>query len=90
MKPLAIIKAGSSFPTTKRQYGDFEDWVIDGCASTDPIFSVIDVIKIQELPEPDGVLGVIITGSHSIVTDQAPWMVKVEAWIPRVLKKNGY
>jgi GMP synthase (glutamine-hydrolysing) len=88
MKPLVIIKAGSTFPTTKRQFGDFEDWVIDGCASTDPIFSVIDVIKSQELPEPEGISGAIITGSHSMVTDQASWMVKVEAWIPRVLKQN--
>jgi GMP synthase (glutamine-hydrolysing) len=88
MKPLVIIKAGSTFPTTKRHYGDFEDWVIDGCASTNPIISVIDVIKSQELPEPDGISGVIMTGSHSMVTDQASWMVKVEAWIPRVLKQN--
>jgi GMP synthase (glutamine-hydrolysing) len=88
MKPLLIIKAGSTFPTTKRQFGDFEDWVIDGCATTDPIFSVIDVILSQELPEPDGISGVIITGSHSMVTDQASWMVKVEAWIPSVIKQN--
>ena len=88
MKPLVIIKAGSTFPTTKRHYGDFEDWVIDGCATTDNNFSVIDAVESQELPEPDGISGVIITGSHSMVTDQASWMDNVEAWIPRVLKQN--
>jgi GMP synthase (glutamine-hydrolysing) len=88
MKPLVIIKAGSTFPTTKHKYGDFEDWVIDGCASTDPIISVIDVILSQELPDPDRISGVIITGSHAMVTDQVSWMLKLEAWVRNILEKD--
>jgi len=88
MKPLVIIKAGSTFPATKHKYGDFEDWVIDGCASTDPIFSVIDAIFSQELPESDRISGVIITGSHAMVTDQVLWMLKLEAWVRNILEMN--
>ena len=88
MKPLVIIKAGSTFPATKHKYGDFEDWVIDGCASTDPIFSVIDAIFSQELPESDCISGVIITGSHAMVTDQVLWMLKLEAWVRNILEMN--
>ena len=78
MKPLVIIKAGSTFPATKHKYGDFEDWIIDGCASS------------QELPDPDRISGVIITGSHAMVTDRVSWMLKLEAWIRNILEKISH
>ena len=28
MKTVIIIKAGSTFPTARQRFGDFEDWII--------------------------------------------------------------
>jgi GMP synthase (glutamine-hydrolysing) len=88
MKPLVIIKAGSTFPTIKQNFGDFEDWVVDACDSPDELFSVIDMVESQALPDADRLSGVIITGSHAMVTDQADWVRKLADWIPQVLKQN--
>lgn len=89
MKQLVIIKAGSTFPTIKQKFGDFEDWVIDACDSPYELFSVIDMVETLELPDADRLSGVIITGSHAtMVTDQAYWVRKLADWIPQVLKQN--
>ncbi len=88
MKPLLIITAGSTFPTIKQNFGDFDEWVIDACDSPAEMFSVIDMIESQVLPDPQNLSGVVITGSHSMVTDQTTWLNKLADWIPEVLNQN--
>ncbi len=74
MKPVAIIKAGTTFPTVKQNLGDFENWVIGACDCPNGVFSVIDMAESQELPDVERFSGVIITGSHAMVTDQESWL----------------
>ncbi|MGR8980440.1 MAG: hypothetical protein ACU84H_10175 [Gammaproteobacteria bacterium] len=31
MKSFVIIKTGPTFPNIRQRFGDFEDWMIDGC-----------------------------------------------------------
>jgi GMP synthase (glutamine-hydrolysing) len=88
MKSIVIIKAGSTFPSIKQNWGDFDDWVIAACDSSHVSFSVIDMIEGQELPNTDGLSGIIITGSHAMVTDLEPWISSLEAWISQVAKQN--
>lgn len=88
MKTLVTIKAGSTFPTVKQNFGDFDDWVIRGCGPSDGVSSVIDMEMGQELPDVSGLSGVIITGSHAMVTDQTHWMQELTAWIPKVLAQD--
>lgn len=88
MKPLLIIKAGPTFPSIKQTIGDFDDWIIDACDSPSEVFSVIDMIENPELPNAELLSGAIITGSHAMVTDQEPWVLKLADWIPQVLKQN--
>ena len=70
MKPLLIIKAGPTFPTAKQKFGDFEDWVIDACDAPGGV-AIIDMAESQGFPEAERISGVVITGSHAMVTDQA-------------------
>ena len=57
MKPLLIIKAGPTFPTTKQKFGDFEDWVIDAYDAPREVFAVIDMAESQGLPEAERIPG---------------------------------
>ena len=88
MKPLIIIKAGSTFPSVKPVMGDFEDWVVCGCGLSADNFSVIHITENQALPAFDQISGVIITGSHAMVTDQEPWMQTLASWIPAVVDRS--
>jgi GMP synthase (glutamine-hydrolysing) len=40
------------------------------------------------LPQPGDVAGVIITGSHSMVTDHESWSERAAAWLRRVVERQ--
>jgi GMP synthase (glutamine-hydrolysing) len=86
MKKLYIIKVGSTFPSTAIQFGDFDKWTIDKLGSPDVETQVVDAEQGFELPDVSECAGVIITGSHAMVTEELPWSLRLEAWIPTLLK----
>ena len=73
MKNLLIIKTGDTFPEIKAVDGDFEDMFASCLKGIDINISVYDAREQQPLPQPGEYEGVIITGSHSMVTDCEPW-----------------
>lgn len=86
MKPLWIIKAGTTFPQTARRYADFDQWTREALC-TDPLeVRTFDVESDRLLPAPEACGGVVITGSHAMVTDRLPWSVQLEQWIPHLLE----
>lgn len=88
MKTVIIIKAGSTFPTTRQYLGDFEDWIIRSIEWSDVLISVVNVLEGETLPPVDTLSGIIITGSHGMVTDNETWMLVLASWIPKVLERN--
>jgi GMP synthase (glutamine-hydrolysing) len=88
MKKIYIIKVGTTFPETARELGDFDLWTFNGlgCEAEDAI--VVDAEHGEPLPKPDESSGVVVTGSHDMVTDNRPWSVKVAGWIPFLLEKD--
>lgn len=80
MKPLIIFKAGSTFADLARTHGDFEDWIADGVGGILPL-SVVDVRKAATLPPIEEVGAAIVTGSHAMVTDRAPWSERLAGWL---------
>jgi len=86
MKKLYIIKAGTTFPATVKQFGDFDTWTADTLGNVDVETCIVDAEHGATLPAAVECAGVIITGSHSMVTDDLPWSVKLEGWIPALLK----
>ena len=88
MKVLTIIKAGSTFPAIRYRLGDFEDWIIRASGLSDETVSVVDVMKGEALPPVEKLSGVIITGSHAMLTDRDSWMLELEDWIPKVIEHN--
>ena len=88
MKKLIIIKAGSTFPSIQQSLGDFDDWVINGTGLPGIPISVVKVSENEVLPPVDKVLGVIITGSHAMITDRELWMQALEVWLREVFDRN--
>lgn len=87
-KKLCIIKAGTTFSSTLASFGDFEDWIIAGLGNELLPVEVIDAGKEPVYPHPSDCLGVIVTGSHAMVTDNLPWSLAIERWIPSLVDEG--
>ena len=94
MRTLYIIKTGSTFAAIRQQHGDFEQWMQAGLRpkhvlpAERPAMAVIDATANGHgplgYPEPDACAGVVISGSHDMVTDDAPWMQELEQWLLQI------
>ena len=80
-KPLVIFKVGSTHPEIAAELGDFEHWIASGLPANAPPVKVVDPRAGDALPSPSEVAGVIVTGSHSMVTDREPWSEQVAGWL---------
>lgn len=90
MKTLYILKLGSTWPETVARFGDFEHWLQRGLSGFSLPVQVIDVPAQTDLsaalPTLAQSAGLIVTGSHAMVTDKLPWSVFLEEWIPGVVR----
>jgi GMP synthase (glutamine-hydrolysing) len=87
-KKLFIIKVGTTFPATAREYGDFDLWTLKGLGCSGDEVTIIDAEHGEMLPAEKECAGVVVTGSHDMVTDNLPWSVNVAEWIPSLLEAN--
>lgn len=88
MRALYIIKAGTTFPAVKKKYGDFELWTRDSMGTPKDEAVVIDIRNGEPLPALRKCRGVVITGSHAMVTDHLPWSDLILDWIPGIIKEK--
>ncbi|MBI9077081.1 MAG: glutamine amidotransferase [Desulfatibacillum sp.] len=88
MLPLLIIKAGATFTQTREKYGDFEDWTLHFAGLAKEQAIIADVREDAPLPGLGAFSGAIMTGSHDMVTDPAPWILRTEAFIKTLLQAN--
>jgi GMP synthase (glutamine-hydrolysing) len=88
MKPCLIIKSGEKIPALATVSGDYEDWIAAGMGLTHPHYIVVAPYRGETLPAVGAISGVVITGSGSMVTEQAPWMEKSAAWLREALAHN--
>ena len=89
MKTVIIIKAGSTFPTTRQCLGDFEDWIIRSIEGFDVLISVVNVLEGETLPPVDTLSGIIITGSHGMVTVLFPSIEGTDTGKPEVIVEKS-
>jgi GMP synthase (glutamine-hydrolysing) len=87
MDLLLIVKLGSTFPAFAQSHGDFEDWIAQRTGLDARQIAVIDPRE-SELPDPQRFSAVILTGSHSMVTERQAWSEQTARWIPGVIEKR--
>ena len=80
MKPLLIIKTGSTFPAFQAKWGDFDDFILTQLPDVGEAL-IAPVAEKLWLPDYNAVSGVIITGSHAMVTDREPWSEFTAGWL---------
>lgn len=88
MKKVIIIKTGDTFPAIENQMGDFEDWIGLGLGINKEAIMLVDVPRDGDLPTAEACKGVVIAGSHAMVTQNLSWSIKIEQWLPQVIQSN--
>lgn len=81
MKPLLIIKTGSTLEPIRQVRGDFESWIGEGLDYQTSEVEVISVYEGDALPDPSTITGVVVTGSSALVTDREDWSERSAAWL---------
>lgn len=84
MKAIYIFKTGDTFVHVKEKYGDFEDWIIQHISNPPFKIKTLDVTKADVFPDEKECLGVIITGSHAMVSDELEWSLKLEKYLVKL------
>ena len=91
---LLIVKLGDTLPHMAAEWGDFEHWIAQGLRAghaqahievADPRPSNPE----STLPTPATLsqrrMGVVVTGSHAMVTDREPWSESTAQWLAEVV-----
>ncbi|NNG00598.1 MAG: glutamine amidotransferase [Desulfobacteraceae bacterium] len=81
MKPILILKTGSTYPEIADRFGDFDTMMIRAMTVDPADTVVVDVTRGLPLPAPVSVSGAVITGSHAMVTDGHGWIDTAAVWI---------
>ncbi|MEJ5310312.1 MAG: glutamine amidotransferase [Anaerolineae bacterium] len=76
-----IIKTGSTMPDLVARRGDFEDWIVQGLGLPKTMVRIVNVTNGEELPPPSEASGIVISGSHAMVTEHQPWSERTAQWL---------
>jgi GMP synthase (glutamine-hydrolysing) len=87
-RPLVIVKVGSTFEALRAQRGDFEHWIADGLATQVLPVLVVDPRRGDTLPALDAVAGVVVTGSHAMVSHREAWSETTAAWLAQLVARD--
>lgn len=80
--PILILKTGSTHAHIRERLGDFEDWIASGLRQGgDATVLTHDAMAGGALPAASSLAGVVITGSHAMVSEREPWSEALLPWL---------
>jgi GMP synthase (glutamine-hydrolysing) len=85
---VVIIKTGSTFPALAEKKGDFEDWIIAEMEIDREDTIVVNVTNHSPFPDYHDIAGIVITGSHAMVTEHHAWSERTATWLRTVVKRR--
>ncbi len=94
MQKLMIAKTGDTKAEIKQEFGDFEEMFIDKIEFPRHRFMVIKPYGGEDLPDVKKIAeaeiaGLIITGSHAMVTDEKKWINRLISWTEDLLENTA-
>ena len=88
MRKILIVKVGSTLPSLLARRGDFDDWILTGMGIEREQANVVEVNTGGMLPDYADISGVVITGSHSMVTEHRDWSEYTAKWLPGAVERQ--
>jgi GMP synthase (glutamine-hydrolysing) len=91
MACVLIVKTGDAYPEIAEQHGDFEALFEQQLSTALPdhlALTVWDARQSATPPALDTLAGIVITGSHSMVSDAEPWSEALKPWLQSALAND--
>ncbi|MEX1167072.1 MAG: gamma-glutamyl-gamma-aminobutyrate hydrolase family protein, partial [Hydrogenophaga sp.] len=85
-RPLLILKVGQTHAAIRERLGDFDDWIAAGLQRGGAQTATLDPRQGDALPDPITLAGIVITGSHAMVSDREPWSEALLPWLRRAVE----
>jgi GMP synthase (glutamine-hydrolysing) len=82
VRPLLIVKTGTTLAEVRERRGDYERWIADGMRLERTPIEIAAVHEGDALPHPDRIAGVVITGSSAYVSEREGWSERTATWLP--------
>ncbi|MBB3256981.1 glutamine amidotransferase [Paraburkholderia bannensis] len=79
-RPVLIVATGSTFAQIAETQGDFGAWIANGLGQA-VSHCQVDAQTIDAWPDPSALAGVVLSGSHSMVSDREPWSERLAHWL---------
>ncbi len=77
---LVILKTGSTYPSIKAKFGDFDHWFVRELGEGLDI-SVVNVAAGESPGHPEQWDGIVVTGSPAMVSERADWSERTATWL---------
>jgi GMP synthase (glutamine-hydrolysing) len=75
---MLIVKTGTARTALEDSDGDFEHWIARGLGRRVQVCSVYEG---EDLPDPSGIDGVVVTGSSAMVSHREGWAERTADWL---------
>ena len=85
-RPLLIVKTGSTHAHIRERLGDFDDWIAAGLREGGAEVVVWDAQTGATPPASDTVAGIVLTGSHAMVSEREPWSEALVPWLQQAVQ----
>lgn len=86
-KPLLIVQTGKTFSDISKTQGDFADWIAAGLGNPSNQLH-INAWEVSAFPSPSNLAGIVLSGSHAMVTDREDWSERLAAWLRNCVEEG--
>ncbi|MDP2264323.1 MAG: glutamine amidotransferase [Hydrogenophaga sp.] len=80
-RPLLIVSTGNTHAHIREQLGDFDDWIAAGLVEGGAQAIQRHDARTGPPPPPDHFSGIVLTGSHAMVSEREPWSEALVPWL---------
>lgn len=85
-RPLLIVQTGRTHAHIRERLGDFEDWIAAGLREGGATVVTYDALCDTPPPAPETLAGIVLTGSHAMVSEREPWSEALVPWLQRAVQ----
>ncbi len=88
MDTILIVRTGSALPSLIPRLGDFHDWFSEAMGLAPHQVRLVAPFEGECLPDPGTFAGIVVTGASAMVTERAPWMLRLADWLREVVDRR--
>jgi len=87
-KYIAILQTGQPIQPARDKYGDFDELFINSMNISQAKTRTFRIYDSPELPNPEKLMGILITGSPAMVTEGKKWCIKTQQWLKQFINTH--